>query len=210
MWCIFIYIWPINLHCYKIYFSCQDPELLVEIYFSCLDPALLVEIYFSCLDPELLVWIYFSCQDPEFLVEIYFDWKYFLRLIRVSGVLAPEKKRLLYVKNVDTSLVSFGPLNNTIVNIDLNKPWIISNSVELSDLEHLPTKTEYIKYLHIASTCTSGLFGPIKQHYIRFEWALDHEKWLTIEWSRVSCYENRIYKISPDRGHAHLSSLWAQ
>jgi len=56
----YIYIWPINLHFYKIYFSCQDPELLVEIYFSCLDPALLVEIYFSC-------------QDPEFLVEIYLD-----------------------------------------------------------------------------------------------------------------------------------------
>jgi len=69
----FIYIWPINLHFYKIYISCQDPELLVEIYFSCLDPALLVGIYFSCLDPELLVEIYFSCQDPEFLVEIYFD-----------------------------------------------------------------------------------------------------------------------------------------
>ena len=69
----FIYIWPINLHSYKIYFSCQDPELLVEIYFSCLDPALLVEIYFSWLDPELLVEIYFSCQDPEFLVEIYFS-----------------------------------------------------------------------------------------------------------------------------------------
>ena len=43
----FIYIWPINLHFYKIYFSCQDPELLVEIYFSCLDPELLVEIYFD-------------------------------------------------------------------------------------------------------------------------------------------------------------------
>ena len=55
-----IYIWPINLHFYKIYCSC-------------LDPALLVEIYISCLDPELLVEIYFSCQDPEFLVEIYFD-----------------------------------------------------------------------------------------------------------------------------------------
>ena len=49
----FIYIWPINLHFYKIYFS---------------------------------------CQDPEFLVEIYFDCKYFLGLIRLSGVLVPEKK----------------------------------------------------------------------------------------------------------------------
>ena len=85
----------------------------------------------------------------------------------------------------------------------------MSNSGELSDPEHLPTKIEYIKYLHIASMCTSHLFGPIEQHYIRFKWALDHEKWWTIEWSRVSCYENRIYQISPDRGHVHLLSLLA-
>jgi len=45
---------------------------------------------------------------------------------------------------VTSLLVSLGPLNNTMVIIDLNKPWIISNSGELSDLEHLPTKTEYI------------------------------------------------------------------
>ena len=70
---------------------------------------------------------------------------------------------------MDTSLVSLGPLNNTIVNIDLNKPWIISNSGELSDLEHQLTKTEYIKYLQIADMHTSRLFGPIKQHYIRFK-----------------------------------------
>jgi len=97
----FIYIWLINLHFYKICFSCQDPELLVEIYFSCLDTALLVEIYFSCLDTALLVEIYFSCLDPELLVEIYFSCQnpeflveiYFLRLIRVSGVLVPEKKK---------------------------------------------------------------------------------------------------------------------
>jgi len=54
----FIYISPINLDFYKIYFSCQDLELLVKI-------------CFSCLDPELLVEIDFSCQDPEFLVEIF-------------------------------------------------------------------------------------------------------------------------------------------
>jgi len=60
-------------------------------------------------------------------------------------------------------------LNNTMVNIDLNKPWIISNGGELSDLEHLPTKTEYIKYLQIADTRTSRLFAPIKQDYIRFK-----------------------------------------
>jgi len=62
-----------------------------------------------------------------------------------------------------------GPLNNTMVNRDLNKPWIISNGGELSDLEHLPTKTEYIKYLQAMDTHTSCLFGPIKQHYIRFK-----------------------------------------
>jgi len=56
-----------------------------------------------------------------------------------------------------------------MVNIDLNKPWIISNGGELSDLEHLPTKTEYIKYLQIMDTHTSRLFGPIKQHYIGFK-----------------------------------------
>jgi len=43
-----------------------------------------------------------------------------------------------------------------MVNIDLNKPWIISNSGQLSDLDHLPTKTEYIKYLQITDTHTSG------------------------------------------------------
>jgi len=53
-----------------------------------------------------------------------------------------------------------GPLNNTMVNIDLNKPWIISNSGELSDLEHLPTKTEYIKYLQNTAMHTPCLFGP--------------------------------------------------
>jgi len=56
-----------------------------------------------------------------------------------------------------------------MANIDLNKPWIICNSGELSDLEYLPTKTEYIKYLQIMDMHTSHLFGPIKQHYIRFK-----------------------------------------
>ena len=43
------------------------------------------------------------------------------------------------------------------------------NGGELSDLEYLPVKTEYTKYLQIADTRTSRLFGPIKQHYIRFK-----------------------------------------
>jgi len=43
------------------------------------------------------------------------------------------------------------------------------NGGELSDIEYLPMKTEYTKYLQIADTRTSHLFGPIKQHYIRFK-----------------------------------------
>jgi len=34
------------------------------------------------------------------------------------------------------------------------------NGGELSDLEYLPTKTEYIEYLQIADTHTSRLFRP--------------------------------------------------
>jgi len=54
-------------------------------------------------------------------------------------------------------LVFPGPLNRIIV--DLNKPWIIGNGGELSDLEYLPTKTEYIEYLQIADTHTAHIFG---------------------------------------------------
>ena len=43
------------------------------------------------------------------------------------------------------------------------------NGGELSDIEYLATKTEYTKYLQITDTCTSHLFGPIKQQYIRFK-----------------------------------------
>jgi len=68
---------------------------------------------------------------------------------------------LIVGNNVWCSFQSSGlPNKETALNIDLNKPWIISSGGELSDLEHLPTKTEYIKYLQIADTCTSRLFGP--------------------------------------------------
>jgi len=43
------------------------------------------------------------------------------------------------------------------------------NGGELSDLECLPSITEYIKYLKNADTRASRLFWPIKQHYIRFK-----------------------------------------
>jgi len=71
-------------------------------------------------------------------------------------------------------LVSLDPFSNTIV--DLNKPKIIGNSGELSDLEYLPTKTENVKYLQNAKMRTSLLFGPFKQHYSRFKQAQDHKK----------------------------------
>ena len=56
-------------------------------------------------------------------------------------------------------LISLGPLNNII--LYLNKPKIIGNGRELSDLEYLPTKVEKVKYLQNAGTCTCHLFGPI-------------------------------------------------
>ena len=40
---------------------------------------------------------------------------------------------------------------------------------ELGDLEYLPTKTQYTKYLQNADVRTSGLFGPFKWHYSRFK-----------------------------------------
>jgi len=43
------------------------------------------------------------------------------------------------------------------------------NGGELSDLEYLPSITEYVKYLQNADTRASRLFWPIKQHYIRFK-----------------------------------------
>jgi len=42
-------------------------------------------------------------------------------------------------------LISLGPLNESI--LYLNKPKIIENGGELSDLEYLLTKTEKLKYL---------------------------------------------------------------
>ena len=43
------------------------------------------------------------------------------------------------------------------------------NGGELSDLEYLPMKTEYTKYLQMVDMRASHLFWPIKQHYFRFK-----------------------------------------
>jgi len=57
-----------------------------------------------------------------------------------------------------TPFISLDPLSNTIV--DLNKPKIIGNGGELSDLEYLPTKTEK-SHISIMQECTPLIFlGP--------------------------------------------------
>jgi len=78
-----------------------------------------------------------------------------------------------------TPLVFLSPLNDTIV--DLNKPKIIRNSGELSNLEYLPTKTEKVKYLQNVGMRSSHLFRPFKQHHSIFKKAQDHKKWWRID-----------------------------
>ena len=56
-------------------------------------------------------------------------------------------------------LVSFDPLSNTIV--DLNKPKIIGNSGELSDLEYLHTKTEKVNISRMQEHAPIVFFGPL-------------------------------------------------
>ena len=62
------------------------------------------------------------------------------------------------------------------------------NGGELSDLEYLPTKTEYIEYLQIADTRSSRLFGPIKRYNSRCKQAQDHKKqWrIDLHWMQVT------------------------
>jgi len=43
------------------------------------------------------------------------------------------------------------------------------NGGELSDLEYLPMKTEYTKYLQNAATHTPRLFGPFARHNSSFK-----------------------------------------
>jgi len=53
-------------------------------------------------------------------------------------------------------LFPLSPLNDIIV--DLNKPKIIKDGGELSNLEYLPSKTENVKYLQNTGMCT---FDPL-------------------------------------------------
>ena len=80
-------------------------------------------------------------------------------------------------------ILSFVPSNDTIVY--LNKPSIIRNGGELSDLEYLLAKTENVRYLQNAGTRTSRLFWPFIQHYSRFKQAQDHKNRWRIDWPRL-------------------------
>jgi len=78
----------------------------------------------------------------------------------------------------------------------------------LSDLEYLPTKTEYMEYLQIADTHTSRLFGPCKQYNGRCKQAQDHEKQWRIDLPRLPAHqtENAKYLQNADTQASHL--LW--
>ena len=91
----------------------------------------------------------------------------------------------------------------------LNKPNIIRNGRELSSVQYLLTKPENAEYLQNAETRTSRIFFPFKVHNNRFEQAQDHKKRWRIEQCRVSTYQTRKCGISPERGNAHLSSLFS-
>jgi len=74
------------------------------------------------------------------------------------------------------------------------------NGGELSDLEYLPTKTEYIEYLQIADTCTSCLFQPFKRYNSRCKQAQDHKKQWRIDLPRLPAHqtENAKYLQNTD------------
>jgi len=93
--------------------------------------------------------------------------------------------------------------------LDLNKPLIIGNGGELSDLDYLPTKTEYIEYLQIADTRTPRPSGPFKQYNGRCKQAQDHKKQWRIDLPRLPAHQNRKCEISPEHGHASLLSIGA-
>jgi hypothetical protein len=80
-------------------------------------------------------------------------------------------------------LVFFSPPSYIIT--ELNKPYIIKNGGELSNVEYLPTKPENAEYLWNARTRASRLFCPLKLHNTEFKQALDHKKRWRIELPRL-------------------------
>ena len=76
----------------------------------------------------------------------------------------------------------------------------MGNGGGLSDLEYLPTKTEYIEYLQIADTRTSLLFGPFTRCNGRCKQAQDHKKQWRIDSPRLPAHqtENAKYLQNTD------------
>jgi len=72
-------------------------------------------------------------------------------------------------------LISLGPLNDTI--IDLNKPKIIINSGELTYLDYLPTKQK-VRNISRTQTHEPLVFGgPLNDTKIHFKRALNYGEW---------------------------------
>ena len=76
----------------------------------------------------------------------------------------------------------------------------------MSDLEYLPTKTEYMEYLQIADTHTSRLFGPFELYNSRCKQAQDHKKQWRIDLHRLPAHqtENAKYLQNTDTQASHL------
>jgi len=82
----------------------------------------------------------------------------------------------------------------------------MGNGGGLSDLEYLPTKTEYIEYLQIVDTRTSLLFGPFKRSNGRCKQAQDHKKQWRIDSPRPPAHqtENAKYLQNADTWASRL------
>jgi len=78
------------------------------------------------------------------------------------------------------------------------------NGGELSDLEYLPIKTEYIEYLQIAGT--SRLLRPFKRYNSRCKQAQDHKNQWRIDLPRLPAHqtENAKYLQNTDMRASRL------
>jgi hypothetical protein len=84
-------------------------------------------------------------------------------------------------------LVFFTPPSYIIT--ELNKPYIIKNGGELSNVEYLPTKPENAEYFWNARTRASRLLWPLKLHNTELKQALDHKKRWRIELPRLPAHQ---------------------
>ena len=152
-----------------------------------MDISFLSHRYFNgyfILSPRIFYWIfiwmpgtfnrYFILRSRIFHCTFYIDtWHFHKYFIAKEIARKSERNQNIYIWIVysmlgttHTPLSLFGPLNCVIG--DFYEPKIMENGWELSDLEYLPTKTQYTKYLQIANTRTSRFFRPFKRYNSRF------------------------------------------